>query len=104
MDTKAPQPVQRPGLPVKPGSGLNPITVGLGAEEPPHPVLLILRMKETDLTRVRGAFDLARSVIVVGDQKQLPPIPVEAAADLTPPIPAYDCRQHNLLSSLLPRR
>jgi superfamily I DNA and/or RNA helicase len=41
----------------------------------------------------------ARHVVVVGDQRQLPPIPVDAADGLTPPVPAYDC-QRNLLAAL----
>ena len=41
----------------------------------------------------------ARHVVVVGDQRQLPPIPVDAANGITPPVPAYDC-QRNLLASL----
>ncbi len=41
----------------------------------------------------------ARRVVVVGDQRQLPPIPIEAANGLMPPVPAYDC-QGNLLASL----
>jgi hypothetical protein len=42
----------------------------------------------------------ARHVVVVGDQRQLPPITIDAANGLMAPAPAYDC-QHNLLASLL---
>lgn len=62
--------------------------------------LIIDEASQVNLLTAGLAMSCARNVIVVGDQKQLPPIPVEAAADLTPPMPAYDCRQHNLLSSL----
>ncbi len=41
----------------------------------------------------------ARYVVVVGDQRQLPPIPIDAAHGLMPPVSAYDC-QHSLLASL----
>jgi hypothetical protein len=62
--------------------------------------LIIDEASQVNLLLAGLAMSCARNVVVVGDQKQLPPIPVEAAADLTPPIPAYDCRQHSLLSSL----
>jgi len=41
----------------------------------------------------------ARTVIVVGDQKQLAPVAMREAEGVTPPTPAYDC-QRNLLSAL----
>ncbi|UMP03408.1 AAA domain-containing protein [Amycolatopsis sp. EV170708-02-1] len=65
--------------------------------------LIIDEASQVNLLLAGLAMSCARNVIVVGDQKQLPPIPVEAAADLAPPMPAYDCRRHNLLSSLSER-
>lgn len=62
--------------------------------------LIIDEASQVNLLLAGLAMSCARNVVVVGDQKQLPPIPIDAAADLTPPLPAYDCRQHNLLSSL----
>ncbi|WP_406631360.1 AAA domain-containing protein [Amycolatopsis sp. WGS_07] len=62
--------------------------------------LIIDEASQVNLLLAGLAMSCARNVIVVGDQKQLPPIPVEAAADLEPPMPAYDCRRHSLLSSL----
>lgn len=62
--------------------------------------LIIDEASQVNLLLAGLAMSCARNVIVVGDQKQLPPIPVDAATDLTPPMPAYDCRHHNLLSSL----
>ncbi|MFB9904255.1 AAA domain-containing protein [Allokutzneria oryzae] len=62
--------------------------------------LIIDEASQVNLLLAGLAMSCARNIVVVGDQKQLPPIPVDAAADLTPPMPAYDCRQHNLLSSL----
>lgn len=62
--------------------------------------LIIDEASQVNLLLAGLAMSCARNVVVVGDQKQLPPIPVEAAAGLTPPMPAYDCRRHNLLSSL----
>jgi hypothetical protein len=62
--------------------------------------LIIDEASQVNLLLAGLAMSCARNVVVVGDQKQLPPIPIDAAASLTPPRPAYDCRQHNLLSSL----
>lgn len=62
--------------------------------------LIIDEASQVNLLTAGLAMSCARNVIVVGDQKQLPPILIEAATDLRPPMPAYDCRQHNLLSSL----
>ncbi|MER6987613.1 AAA domain-containing protein [Saccharopolyspora hirsuta] len=47
------------------------------------------------------ALSCCRNVIVVGDLKQLPPIPPESAAEPAPPSPAYDCARHSILSSLV---
>lgn len=46
------------------------------------------------------ALSCCRNLIVVGDTRQLSPIPLDAAADVEPPGPAYDCRRHSILSSL----
>lgn len=62
--------------------------------------LIIDEASQVNLLLAGLAMSCARNVVVVGDQKQLPPIALDAAADLTPPMPAYDCRPHNLLSSL----
>ncbi|WP_223198865.1 AAA domain-containing protein [Solihabitans fulvus] len=62
--------------------------------------LIIDEASQVNLLLAGLAMSCARNVVVVGDQKQLPPIPIDAAADLAPPMPAYDCQRHNLLSSL----
>ncbi|GAA0591182.1 AAA domain-containing protein [Kutzneria viridogrisea] len=62
--------------------------------------LIIDEASQVNLLLAGLAMSCARNVVVVGDQKQLAPIAIEAAADLVPPMPAYDCRRHNLLSSL----
>jgi hypothetical protein len=62
--------------------------------------LIIDEASQVNLLLAGLAMSCARNVVVVGDQKQLPPILDDAAADLTPPTPVYDYRQHNLLSSL----
>ncbi len=62
--------------------------------------LIVDEASQVNLLLAGLAMSCARNIIVVGDRKQLPPIPVEAAADLTPPMPAFDCRRHSLLSSL----
>lgn len=61
--------------------------------------LIIDEASQVNLLLAGLAMSCARNVVVVGDQKQLPPIAIEAAADLTPPLPAFDC-QRDLLSSL----
>lgn len=62
--------------------------------------LIIDEASQVNLLLAGLAMSCARNVVVVGDQKQLAPIPIEAAAALVPPMPVYDCRRHNLLSSL----
>jgi hypothetical protein len=61
--------------------------------------LIIDEASQVNLLLAGLAMSCARHVVVVGDQRQLPPIPVDAANGLMPPVPAYDC-QHNLLASL----
>jgi AAA domain/Protein of unknown function (DUF2726) len=61
--------------------------------------LIIDEASQVNLLLAGLAMSCARHVVVVGDQRQLPPIPVDAADGLMPPTPAYDC-QRNLLASL----
>jgi superfamily I DNA and/or RNA helicase len=61
--------------------------------------LIIDEASQVNLPLAGLAMSCARYVVVVGDQRQLPPIPVDAADGLMPPAPAYDC-QRNLLASL----
>lgn len=61
--------------------------------------LIIDEASQVNLLLAGLAMSCARRVVVVGDQRQLPPVPVEAADDLTPPAPVYDC-QRNLLATL----
>ena len=61
--------------------------------------LIIDEASQVNLPLAGLAMSCARHVVVVGDQRQLPPIPVDAADGLMPPTPAYDC-QRNLLASL----
>jgi AAA domain-containing protein/uncharacterized protein DUF2726 len=61
--------------------------------------LIIDEASQVNLLLAGLAMSCARRVIVVGDQRQLPPIPIDAANGLTPPAPTYDC-QLNLLASL----
>jgi AAA domain/Protein of unknown function (DUF2726) len=61
--------------------------------------LIIDEASQVNLLLAGLAMSCARHVVVVGDQRQLPPIPVDAANGLMPPVSAYDC-QHNLLASL----
>jgi hypothetical protein len=62
--------------------------------------LIIDEASQVDLLVAGLALSCCRNLVVVGDLRQLPPIPHDAAADLVPPRPAYDCRQHSILSSL----
>ena len=61
--------------------------------------LIIDEASQVNLLLAGLAMSCARYVVVVGDQRQLPPIPIDAANGHTPPMPAYDC-QRNLLASL----
>ena len=61
--------------------------------------LIIDEASQVNLLLAGLAMSCARRVVVVGDQRQLPPIPIEAANGLIPPVPAYDC-QGNLLAAL----
>jgi superfamily I DNA and/or RNA helicase len=61
--------------------------------------LIIDEASQVNLLLAGLATSCTRNVVVVGDQQQLPPILIEAADGLMPPVPAYDC-QHNLLASL----
>jgi hypothetical protein len=61
--------------------------------------LIIDEASQVSLLLAGLAMSCARYVVVVGDQQQLPPIPIDAADGLMPPAPAYDC-QRNLLASL----
>jgi AAA domain-containing protein/uncharacterized protein DUF2726 len=61
--------------------------------------LIIDEASQVNLLLAGLAMSCARYVVVVGDQRQLPPIPINAANGLVPPTPAYDC-QHNLLAAL----
>jgi hypothetical protein len=61
--------------------------------------LIIDEASQVNLLPAGLAMSCARNVVVVGDERQLPPIPVDAANGLIPPAPAYHC-QRNLLVSL----
>lgn len=61
--------------------------------------LIIDEASQVNLLVAGLAMSCARRVVVVGDQRQLPPVGVDAADGLTAPAPAYDC-QRSLLSSL----
>jgi hypothetical protein len=61
--------------------------------------LIIDEASQVNLLLAGLAMSCARHVVVVGDQRQLPPVPVDAADGLMPPAPAYEC-QRNLLASL----
>jgi hypothetical protein len=61
--------------------------------------LIIDEASQVNLLLAGLAMSCARYVVVVGDQRQLPPIPLDAANGHVPPVPAYDC-QYDLLASL----
>jgi AAA domain/Protein of unknown function (DUF2726) len=61
--------------------------------------LIIDEASQANLLLAGLAMSCARYVVVVGDRRQLPPIPIGAANGLTPPAAAYDC-QRNLLGAL----
>lgn len=61
--------------------------------------LIIDEASQVNLLLAGLAMSCARHVVVVGDQRQLPPVPIDVPDGLMPPAPAYDC-QRNLLASL----
>jgi AAA domain-containing protein/uncharacterized protein DUF2726 len=61
--------------------------------------LIIDEASQVNLLLAGLAISCARNVVVVGDQRQLPPIRINAAERHTPPVPAYDC-QRSLLAAL----
>lgn len=61
--------------------------------------LIIDEASQVNLLLAGLAMSCARHVVVVGDQQQLPPIPIDGANEHVPPVPTYDC-QHNLLAAL----
>nr|WP_238345260.1 AAA domain-containing protein [Actinopolymorpha cephalotaxi] len=61
--------------------------------------LIIDESSQVDVVLAGLAMSACRNLIVVGDQKQLSPIPSEVPTRLVPPSPAYDCK-NNLLASL----
>jgi hypothetical protein len=63
--------------------------------------LIIDEASQVDLLAAGLALSCCRNLVVVGDLLQLPHIAGDAADGLVPPRPAYDYRQHNILSSLI---
>lgn len=61
--------------------------------------LIIDEASQVDLLLAGLAMSACRKLIVVGDQRQLSPIPRDVPAGLVPPDPPYDCRI-SLLSAL----
>lgn len=62
--------------------------------------LIIDEASQVHLPLMGLALSCCRNVVVVGDQRQLPPITRDLPADVVPPRPAYDYGRHNILSSL----
>lgn len=62
--------------------------------------LIIDEASQVDLLAAGLALSCCRNLVVVGDLRQLPHIASDAADDLVPPRPAYDYREHSILSSL----
>ncbi|MBV9649896.1 MAG: AAA family ATPase [Pseudonocardiales bacterium] len=63
--------------------------------------LIIDEASQVNLLAAGLALSCCRNVVVVGDLRQLPPIANDAAAGVVPPKPAYDYREHSILSSLI---
>lgn len=61
--------------------------------------LIIDEASQVNLLLAGLAMSCARRVVVVGDQQQLPPVPIDAAVGHVPPEPAFDCNR-DLLASL----
>jgi AAA domain-containing protein/uncharacterized protein DUF2726 len=62
--------------------------------------LIVDEASQVDLLAAGLAMSSCRNLIVVGDLQQLPPINSDVGADTTPPAPAYNYREHSILSSL----
>jgi AAA domain/Protein of unknown function (DUF2726) len=63
--------------------------------------VLIDEASQVGLLEAGLALSCCRNLVVVGDLRQLPQIVGDAADGLEPPQSAYDCRRHNILSSLI---
>ncbi|GAB2647846.1 AAA domain-containing protein [Saccharopolyspora gloriosae] len=61
--------------------------------------LIIDEASQVDPLVAGLALACCRHLVVVGDSRQLPPIPIASAADHVAPSPAYDCRK-SILESL----
>ena len=64
-------------------------------------VLVIDEASQVGLLEAGLALSCCRNLVVVGDLRQLPQFGNDAAEGLEPPQPGYDCRRHNILSSML---
>ena len=64
-------------------------------------VLVIDEASQVGLLEAGLALSCCRNLVVVGDLRQLPQFGNDAAEGLEPPRAGYDCRRHNILSSLL---
>ena len=63
-------------------------------------LLVIDESSQVDLLTAAVALACARSVVVVGDERQLAPITDKASEGSVAPDPAFDYRAHNLMSSM----
>lgn len=64
-------------------------------------VLVIDEASQVGLLEAGLALSCCRNLVVVGDLRQLLQFGNDAAEGLEPPRPGYDCRRHNILSSML---
>jgi hypothetical protein len=62
--------------------------------------LIIDEASQVDLLSAGLAMASCRNLVVVGDRRQLPHIPGKIPNDAIAPGPAYDCKQHSVLSSI----
>jgi hypothetical protein len=63
--------------------------------------LIIDEASQVDLLTASLAMASCRNLVVVGDRRQLRHIPGEIPDDAVAPAPAYDCKPHSVLSSLV---
>jgi hypothetical protein len=65
--------------------------------------LIIDEASQVDLLAAGLALSMCRNLVVVGDLRQLPPIPQKVSTPVLPPKPAYDYYLHSILSSICER-
>ncbi|MBP2471355.1 hypothetical protein JOF53_000227 [Crossiella equi] len=62
--------------------------------------LVIDEASQVNLLVAALAMSMCRNLVVVGDEKQLSPIPIEVKDELVPPARSYEAQRHSLISAM----